>query len=116
MSTFEINGKTYESIPFSFNTVCDLEDMGFDLDNLFDRPVSAVRAYFGLIIGNKHEAGKEIEEHIIAGGDVSNIMTVMQEEIANSGFFGAMAKAAEKQSKKPQDHKKKQTKAKTTDE
>jgi len=102
-NTFEINGKEYTAIPFTFNTVCELEDIGFSMEDLDKKPVSAVRAYFALCCGDVTLAGNEIEAHLIGGGDMTGIMGAMTKEIEESGFFKAMVQT---NPKAPQDHQK----------
>lgn len=104
-NTFEINGKEYDAIPFTFNTVCELEDVGFSMEDLDKKPASAVRAYFALCCGDVTLAGNEIEAHLIGGGDMSSIMAAMTKEIEESGFFKAMAQQTNT-AKVPQDHQK----------
>lgn len=94
-NTFEINGKTYEAVPFTFNTICDLEDMGFNIEHMESRPISAVRAYLGVCMGDKELAGNEIEAHLINGGDLNGVMDAITKEVESSGFFKAMAKNTE---------------------
>ena len=100
---FEINGKEYDSIPFTFNTVCELEEKGISLDDFDTRNLSILRAYFALAVGDVVTAGNEIEAHIIGGGDLSSLMEAIGYEMENSGFFNAIA---EKKEKSPQDHQK----------
>ena len=55
--------------------------------------MSMVRAYFALCYkGDKEAAGKEIQAHIIAGGDFSDLYKVMGEEMSESDFFQALNK------------------------
>ncbi len=96
MNTFTVNGKEYKAKPFDFNLVCDLEDMGIPLEQAGNKPMSMVRAYFGLCSGkNKEFAGKEMEEHIIGGGTFDGIMSAMSEEMEKSDFFRNLNKKAE---------------------
>jgi len=88
MSIFTVNGKEYKAKAFDFNLVCDLEDMGVPLEEIGKKPMSLVRAYFGLCAGKGREfAGKEIEDHIIGGGTFDDIMTAMSDEMEKSDFF-----------------------------
>lgn len=48
MNTFTVNGTEYKAKPFDFNLVCDLEDMGISLEEAGRKPMSMVRAYFGM--------------------------------------------------------------------
>ena len=91
---FTVNGKRYVAKPFDFNTVCDLEDNGVALNEMTKKPMSMVRAYFALCFnGSKEDAGKEIQEHVKAGGNFNDIYTVMGEEMSESDFFQALNKA-----------------------
>ena len=93
---FNFNGKAYEAVPFNFNTICDLEGYGVSLGDISEKPVSTVRAYFALC-GHMSvdEAGAELEAGIVNGEAMNGIMDVMQEQIADSGFFHAINKTAE---------------------
>lgn len=97
MNTFTVNGTEYKAKPFDFNLVCDLEDMGISLEEAGKKPMSMVRAYFGLCVGKgKEYAGKELESHIIDGGKFDNIITAMSEEMEKSDFFRNLNKTEEK--------------------
>ena len=88
---YTINGKKYAAKPFDFNTVCELEANGVPLTQMKDKPMSMVRAYLALCLnGNVEEAGKEIQSHILAGGNFNDIYTVMGEEMNDSDFFRAL--------------------------
>lgn len=93
---FNFNGKAYKAVPFNFNTICDLEGYGVSLGDISEKPVSTVRAYFALC-GHMSvdEAGAELEAGIVNGEAMNGIMDVMQEQIADSGFFHAINKTAE---------------------
>lgn len=88
MNTFTVNGKEYKAKAFDFNLACDLEDMGVSLQEASGKPMSLVRAYFGLCAGRgKEYAGKELEAHIIGGGTFEDIMNAMSDEMEKSDFF-----------------------------
>ena len=98
MKTFEINGKTYKGIDFGFGTVCDLEDMGIPMENYGNKPRLLQRGYFALCAGiTAEQAGKEIEAHIIAGGNLVGLAEAMQDAIDKSDFFRAIQESAEKE-------------------
>lgn len=91
MNAFTINNKVYNAKPFDFNTVCDLEDMGIELDKLQEKPMSAARAYFALCTGRgKDFAGAELNAHIVNGGDFKNLIQIMNAELEKSDFFQAL--------------------------
>ena len=96
MNTFTVNEKEYKAKPFDFNLVCDLEDMGIPLEEAGRKPMSMVRAYFGMCMGKgKDVAGKELERHIVSGGKFDDIMTAMSDEMGKSDFFRNLSKTAE---------------------
>ncbi len=96
MNTFTVNGKEYKAKPFDFNLVCDLEDMGVSIEQAGNKPMSMVRAYFGLCAGKGKEfAGKEMEAHIIGGGSFDDIMNAMSDEMEKSDFFRSLNKKSE---------------------
>ena len=102
-NTFTINGKKYEAVPFTFNAVCDLEDMGFSIEDMDRKAVSMIRAYFALCVGDVETAGNELEAHIVNGGDLSELSEAIGKEINNSGFFKAMV--AQNQEETPKEEK-----------
>lgn len=96
MNTFTVNGTEYKAKEFDFNLICDLEDMGVSLQEAGNKPMSMVRAYFGLCAEKGKEfAGKEMEAHIIGGGTFDDIMNAMYEEMEKSDFFRNLNKKAE---------------------
>lgn len=97
MNTFTINSVEYKAAPFDFNLVCDLEDMGISLEDAGQKPMSMVRAYFGLCAKkNRAAAGKELEAHIAAGGKLDDISDAMSDEMEKSDFFRSLSETAEK--------------------
>lgn len=95
MKKFKINGKNVESKEFTFNLICDMEDMGFPIADIAKKPTSAVRAYLAICMDiSLDEAGKEIEQHMIGGGSLNPLMTAMSYEMKNSDFFQALTKGA----------------------
>ena len=91
MKTFEINGVKYTSKPFTYNTVCDLEDMGVSLQDMQNKPMSVVRAYFAVCTSKGADyAGEQIEAHVIKGGDFNAVLEAMNEEMEKSDFFRAL--------------------------
>lgn len=98
MRTFTVNKKEYKARAFDFNLVCDLEDIGISLEEAGKKPMSLVRAYFGLCAGKgKEYAGKELESHIIGGGTFEDIMNAMSDEMEKSDFFRNLNKTAEQE-------------------
>lgn len=101
MKKFTINGKEYKSKPFDFNMVCDLEDMGIEVDKMRSKQTSAIRAYFAICSEKGKEfAGKEIEQHIINGGKLEDIANVISEELEKSDFFRTLQETEKKETAK----------------
>lgn len=88
-----INGKEYKNVPITFNTFCKLEDMGVDVANIDSKLFTSARAYAGLCMKKPAAyVGNEIEQHIINGGTINEIIEVFAKELEKSDFFQAMAK------------------------
>lgn len=92
MNTFTVNGKKYVAKKFDFNLVCDLEDMGVALEEMDKKPLSMVRAYFGICSGlDKASAGTEIEGHMKSGGKFEELTEAMGKEMNESDFFRSLS-------------------------
>lgn len=96
MATFTINGRRYNSKPVDFNMVCDFEDAGLSFAQIEKKTTAFIRQYVAFC-GNfsVEQAGKEIEQHIINGGNLGDIASVMMEEVTKSDFFQALNKNKE---------------------
>ena len=94
--TFTINEKTYFPVEFDFNAVCEFDKMGISLDSLGSTTFASARAYLALCSGRDEAyAGREIQEHVIKGGDLSDILNAFGESVKDSGFFQAITKRPE---------------------
>ena len=89
-----INGKELK-LEITFNTICQLEDMGVSLGE--DRKtMSMLRGFVAIGLGiSPDEAGVEIEKFIEGGGDITELVKAMSDAMENSGFFQALAKKAD---------------------
>ncbi len=87
----KINGKTYKMPELSFNTMCQLEDMGISLADFEKKPMAAIRGFLALAIGDTETAGRELEAHIISGGDFTEIVEEITKAVQESGFFRALS-------------------------
>lgn len=95
MNTFTVNGTEYKAKPFDFNLVCDLEDMGIALEDMGDKKMSMIRAYFAICTGKGSEfAGKELNAHFVGGGKFDGIVEAMNKEMEVSDFFRTLLKTA----------------------
>lgn len=76
--------------------LCDLEEQGLSLEDIEKKPMSLIRTYIAFC-GNidKERAGKEIEAHVIAGGNFDGVTQALSAEMEDSGFFRALRSKAE---------------------
>lgn len=95
-----INGKEITAKPIDFNATIELNELGGDIYSFGTKPLAALRAYIAYCEGvSAEEAGREIEAHIIGGGDLSDLSAAFIKACDESAFFKAMiakAKTAEK--------------------
>lgn len=97
MKTFTVNKIVYTAKPFTFNMICDLEDMGISMEAMANRPMSAVRGYLAICMGSdKDDAGVQMEQHLINGGNFEDVIEAMTEAMNESDFFQSLSKKQEK--------------------
>lgn len=90
-----INGRVYPTREITFNAICQLEDMGIPMADVENKSLSFVRAYAAMCMGKKAEqAGEELEAHVLGGGSVEDITSILGEAIEESGFFQALSARA----------------------
>ena len=95
---FTINGKEYEGAKYNYNTSCAFEEMGVQVSEIGKKPQSVLRAYLAISSGmDLEEAGAEIEEHIIAGGTLTDISNVFAKELSESGFFKSLLQSVQEE-------------------
>lgn len=91
-----INGKSITAKPIDFNAVIELKELGGDIYDFAKNPFAVLRAYLAHCEGiNPEAAGKEIEAHIIGGGDLVELSDAFTDACNNSAFFKAMIAKAE---------------------
>lgn len=79
-----------------FNMVCDMETMGVSTKDMMERPFSAFRAYFACCAETSmDEAGVQINEHVINGGNLDSLGDAFRYEIEQSDFFRALGEKEE---------------------
>ena len=97
MRTFELNGKTVKAVPADYNLFCELSLADIELDQVFTKPMAVARFYVATCLGISIEnAGKEIENHIINGGNLDDVLEVFRTELEESGFFRHLLEMAQK--------------------
>ena len=100
MVKFILNGKEYRARELDFNAVCDMEEMGADLMHFAERPLSSVRSYVALNLGDKDLAGHEIQEHMAKGNTIEGLVLALQQSLEESTFFQSMKEEPESKPKK----------------
>lgn len=97
-----VNGKTFKAAEFTFNTICQLESMGLSLDNISSMPMSMIRGYIAISAKiTAEQAGQEMEQHIINGGNFEDVGAVMSAQIEDSGFFQTLSQKTETVDEQP---------------
>ena len=97
---FTVNGTEYDGAKYNFNTHCALSEMGVNPLEIRKRPESVARAYFAISSGlTVEEAGDEIEQHIINGGDLSEIVIALLKEMDQSDFFRSIVQKTKSEDK-----------------
>lgn len=85
---FTLNNKKVEALEFDYNLICDLEELGFNIDDLSEKPMSALRGYIACCLEvDLKTAGKEISKHIASGETLDEATEVLTEKMQNSDFF-----------------------------
>lgn len=93
-----INGKEYKIPELDFNMICDLESVGVSILNLDQKPISSLRGFLSVIGKMPLEvAGQEIQEHLINGGNIDDVVTEIMIAMVDSGFFQALLSPEEKE-------------------
>lgn len=88
--TFEINGKKYTAKPITFNAICEFEDMGFDIEQLFEKKLKGMRVYLAYCGDmDVDTAGTEIEAHLMNRKNINELSEALVEAVQESGFFRA---------------------------
>ena len=96
-----INGRVYKARELDFNFLCNLGDNGIDISDIDKKMLSTLRVYVAYCMGTSvEEAGEEINNHVIGGGNLEDIIAVFSTKAEDSDFFRAQNKAAAKETPK----------------
>lgn len=108
---FTINGTEYEGAKYDYNTHCELQELGVEVLEIKKKPHAIARAYLAISSGMDLEtAGKEIEQHVINGGNLNDIIVALLKEMDQSDFFRAIISRVTDQKKEPEKKTRKSTK------
>lgn len=88
VTKFELNGKEIKAKEFDYNLMCDMEEMGFNIDEFGNKPMNSLRGYIALCKNcSLEKAGQEINAHVVNGGSLEDILDVMMNKLTNADFF-----------------------------
>ena len=103
MKTIKINNKNYIVPELTFKHFAMIEEQGFSLLEAFRKKQMFLLAmgFVCAVTGeDREEAERLIEQHILGGGNIEDIMTAFGEAVSESGFF-RKALGLDEQEKKP---------------
>lgn len=106
MKKFTVNGKEYAAKELTYGDIRKMESFGLnlmtDITSIQAKVFSYTSGYLAICGGFSLEvADSEMNEHIINGGDFTDISEAFVDSLSNSRFFQAMLNSAtEKTSKK----------------
>lgn len=106
MKKFTVNGKEYNAKELTYGDIRKMESFGLnlmtDITSIQAKVFSYTSGYLAICGGFSLEvADNEMNEHIINGGDFTDISEAFVDSLSNSRFFQAMLNsAAEKTPKK----------------
>ena len=107
VETFAINGKVYKAKEFDFNLFCELERYGVQIEDIGEKNLLMLRTYLAICGGlSVEQAGKEIESHVINGGELKELAEVMNKGLESSDFFRSLIKRAEEENPETQEEEK----------
>ena len=106
----EVNGKQYEAAEFTFNTICEMDELGYNIMEMKAGSMNMLRVWLSLCMKKSpEEAGKELQNHIVKGGSLETIINTLGECLNESDFFRAISEEEEKKVPKVEGKKKKST-------
>ena len=87
----KINNKEYNIPELNFNAMCKLEEMGVNFMDMENKTLSTVRGFLALAMdGDLEMAGNELEQHLVVGGNVEDVVAEIGKAVEASGFFLAL--------------------------
>lgn len=96
MNAFKINGIEYRAKELDFNALCAFEDMGVNVRDARNKPMSLTRAYMAYCMGcSLEDAGRAMNKYVTDGGDMEDLVSAMVSGMENAGFFQEKAQTQE---------------------
>ena len=99
MKKFTVNGKEYNAKELTYGDIRKMESFGLnlmtDITSIQAKVFSYTSGYLAICGGFSLEvADNEMNEHIINGGDFTDISEAFVDSLSNSRFFQAMLNSA----------------------
>ena len=92
---FTIDGNRIKAAEADFNFVAFLEENNVPVMDIQKKPLSTAKLYVAYCLGADPEiAGNLINNHIIGGGDITDLMNMIAKKVDESGFFRALQERA----------------------
>lgn len=99
--TFNLNGIDVVAKEVDFNLVCDLDELGVSLESIGTKPMNALRGYVAVCIGGSlADAGMLLQEHMVNGGTIEEVLNVFVAKMEESDFFRQISKMENKETPK----------------
>lgn len=91
-----INGKEYKIPTITYGTLCQLEELGVDFQDVDSKPFSFIRAIVAIATEQSlNKAQEEIDKHLSNGGNFEDFMPLFN-AIRESDFFQGLSKKRKK--------------------
>lgn len=92
-NTFKVNGKEIIGAEITFGTVRKMTKLGVDFNNITADLPGLVSAYVTVSThASQDTVDRELQAHIVNGGNFDEILDAFQNEMDESDFFQALAK------------------------
>lgn len=103
MATVKINNKKYDVPDLTFRHLAVMEEQGFSVLDAFRKKQIFLLAmgFVCVVTGeDREEAERLLEQHVLGGGDISEIYLAFGEAVDRSAFFRKMLGLGEEEQKK----------------
>lgn len=94
METFKLHNRTYKARELDFNFLCMLGENNVEATAMTKKIIPALRIYVAYCMDADVDiAGAEINNHVINGGTLEELISVFTQKIEDSDFFRALAES-----------------------
>lgn len=102
MEKLTVNGRVYAAKEVDFNFLAELGNEKIDISDIDVKIIPAIRVYVAYCMGvDVERAGEEINAHVVNGGSIEEIASVLNKKAAESGFFRAINEQTETEEEQP---------------